>query len=49
MKELTLENEFIDKLVSLGFKRSNIKNYQQLKDNLKEKIFLLNQEKLKLH
>ncbi len=47
MKELTLENEFIDKLVSIGYKRSNIKNYQQLKDNLKEKIFLLNQEKLK--
>ena len=47
MQELTLENEFIDKLVSLGFKRSSVKNYQQLKDNLKEKIFLLNQEKLK--
>ncbi len=47
MKELTLENEFIDKLVSLGFKRSNIKNYKELKSNLKEKIFLLNQDKLK--
>jgi len=47
MKELTLENEFIDKLTSLGFKRSNIKNYKQLKENLKEKIFLLNQENLK--
>jgi len=47
MKELNLENEFIDKLVSLGYKKINIKNYKQLKENLKEKIFLLNQEKLK--
>ena len=47
MKELTLENKFIEKLTSLGFKRSNIKNYEDLKKNLKEKLFLLNQEKLK--
>jgi len=47
MRELVLENEFIEKLISLGYKRSHIKNYTQLKDNLKEKIFLLNQEKLK--
>lgn len=47
MKELTLENEFIDKLVSLGYKRSNIKTYEDLKKNLKEKIYLLNSDKLK--
>jgi type I restriction enzyme R subunit len=47
MKELALENEFIDKLVSLGFQRSNIKTYEGLKKNLKEKIYLLNKEKLK--
>ena len=47
MKELTLENEFISKLLSLGYKRSNIKNYKELKQNLKEKIYLLNKEKLK--
>ncbi len=47
MKEVTLENEFINKLVSLGYKRSNIKTYEELKQNLKEKIYLLNQEKLK--
>ena len=47
MRELVLENEFIEKLISLGYKRSNIKNYTQLKNNLKEKIFLLNKEKLK--
>ena len=47
MKELTLENEFISKLLSLGYKRSDIKNYKELKQNLKEKIYLLNKEKLK--
>ncbi len=47
MQELELEEEFISKLVSLGYKRVNIKNYQQLKDNLKEKLYLLNKESLK--
>lgn len=49
MKELTLENRFIEKLLSISpkYKRSNIKNYEDLKQNLKEKIFLLNKDKLK--
>lgn len=47
MRELAIEGEFVDKLVSLGFRKVNIKNHDQLKENLREKIYMLNQDKLK--
>ena len=46
MTELELEKNFIEKLEKLGFKKINIKNEDDLKENLKKQLFELNKEKL---
>jgi type I restriction enzyme R subunit len=47
MRELELEKKLLDKLQSIGYKKIQIKNDKDLKENLKNKIYELNKDELK--